>query len=295
MISRGIRLLLGTPLLTARDEGFDLVTRHRDAIAKWFDDHCGWPLHVEREYVRLVKAGQRTSRGSFDRRRYTLLCLVCAELLAAPVTTAELLRERITRPVDGIPPFDPARNDERAAFEDVLEFLEQRGVLAGTGKYRVDRTLVRRLIEPSTTETKHEVMRRLVDEPVVYKEDLTPEQRSYLKQPAVRRGVEQAGFVLEEREEGFLLVDPDGLATDAKFPHDDTIVALALLDRLVQGPATHEELDATTQDLRAKYKVLRSEPGELTQDGLDVLVAFGLAEQDDTRARALPAAARYRR
>jgi hypothetical protein len=54
-------------------------------------------------------------------------------------------------------------------------------------------------------------------------------------------------FRLEERAEGYLLVDPDGLATDQRFPDDaahSKIAALVLLDQLVAagGPVPTGEL-----------------------------------------------------
>src|SRR5680860_1679505 len=93
--ARAIRLLLAQPLLTAEadPDGFDLVRRHAGELRRWFDDTCGWTLHVEprRGYARLAKVRpdpdasrparrQRSTRAAFDRRRYVMLCLVCAEL-----------------------------------------------------------------------------------------------------------------------------------------------------------------------------------------------------------------------
>lgn len=53
---------------------------------------------------------------------------------------------------------------------------------------------------------RHSILRRLFDEPVLYHRDLTGEQRDYLAsltgRQIMRRAAAQAGFVLEEREEG---------------------------------------------------------------------------------------------
>src|SRR5436305_377319 len=71
---------------------------------------------------------------------------------------------------------------------------------------------------------RHSVFRRLVDDPVVYYDELSADERAYLTSPTgrqlARRAAEQAGFVLEERAEGVLLVDVDSLATDTRFPDD---------------------------------------------------------------------------
>lgn len=177
-VARGIRLLLGNPLISERaaPEWFDLVRRRREPIKQWFDYYCGWTLLVEPRlgYARLVKVRAvndasrparrpRSGRPAFDRRRYVLLCLVAAELLPVPVTTIGLLADRVshasaTDPV--IATFDSARRPERMAFVDVLRLLESCGVIevvdgstenfvdSATAKvlYQIDSTLLLRLL-----------------------------------------------------------------------------------------------------------------------------------------------------
>ncbi len=72
-------------------------------------------------YARLVKVRadadpsrparrRRSTKAPFDRRRYTLLCLVAAEALAAPVTTIGMLAQRVVQAAgadDQIPPSTP--------------------------------------------------------------------------------------------------------------------------------------------------------------------------------------------
>lgn len=177
-VARGIRLLLGSPLISERTspESFDVVRRRREPIRQWFDYYCGWTLIVEPRfgYARLVKVRAatdpsrparrpRAGRSPFDRRRYVLLCLVAAELLSVPVTTIGLLADRVghgsaTDPV--VTTFDSASRRERMAFVDVLRLLETYGVIevvdgstesfveSATAKvlYRVDSTLLLRLL-----------------------------------------------------------------------------------------------------------------------------------------------------
>jgi uncharacterized protein (TIGR02678 family) len=96
-IARAVRVLLARPLLTAEGDPaeFDLVRRCRDALVRWFDENCGWRLVVEPRdgYARLAKVRpeidhtrplrrEHSTRAPFDRRRYTLLSVACAELLA---------------------------------------------------------------------------------------------------------------------------------------------------------------------------------------------------------------------
>jgi uncharacterized protein (TIGR02678 family) len=181
-VARGVRLLLGSPLITAGDnaDGFDLVRRRQEPITRWFDYYCGWSLVVEprKGYARLAKVRAddharadtsrparrlRSGRGAFDRRRYVLLCVVVAELLSAPMTTIGLLADRVvqaTRTEPALGGFDPTRRPERMAYVDVLRLLESYGaieVVDGVTEaylesdeakvlYRVDATLLIRLL-----------------------------------------------------------------------------------------------------------------------------------------------------
>lgn len=377
-VARGVRLLLAKPLVTEADDadGFDLVRRRKDPITKWFDYYCGWTLVVEPRlgYARLVKVREpdasrparrlRTSRAPLDRRRYTLLCVVAAELLSGPVTTIGLLADRVqqataTDPV--VPAFDTANRSERMAYVDVLHLLESFGVLdvvdgstehfvdsAGAKVlYHVDAALLMRLLAapngPSRLAVpldevparfddvlgmllaerrygdddvasdvqrnlwlRHSVLRRLFDNPVVYRDDLTDSQAAYLISPTgrqiMRRAAEEAGFVLEERAEGFLLVDPEAVATDTKFPDDSStakVAALLLLDAIIDGDATPEQLlervESVLRERPSWAKSYRSDDGpkRLVTDAVAILCDFGLARRAGELVMPLPAAARY--
>ncbi|MFI9591735.1 TIGR02678 family protein [Nonomuraea sp. NPDC052265] len=377
-IARAIRTLLARPFLSADDEpaAFAVIRKRREPLTRWFDYFCGWRLVVEpREgYARLVKVGSRPTAtrparrrraggAPFDRRRYTLLCLCAAELLAAPVTTIGMLARRVARAAAveaGVPAFDPVGADERAAFVDALKLLEQHGAITPTDGatdaylgdeeakvlYRVDTTRVIRLLaapvppsrlpdaadpadpaDPATaltvearyggdepTETqralwaRHSLVRRLLDEPVVYRDELTPAQAAYAAsltgRRMIRRAAEEAGFVLEERAEGFLLVDTEATATDTRFPDDGShakVAALLLLDLLVTaGPLAAGRLDEEAAELLRRFpqwaKAYQSDGGasRLAADALEVLALFGLARRTGDRVAALPAGARYR-
>lgn len=339
-VARGVRLLLARPLLAAvhDPDGFDLVRRRREPIVKWFDYYCGWKVHVEPRagYARLVKTTQRPDRTrpapGFDRRRYVLLCLTCAELLSTPTITVDALAERVQRAaaLEDLPPFDPDRRADRFALADVLVFLDQQGAVEGVETHlRADPVIITRLlaapVSPSTVDRiedlthearyesahrslwqRHSVMRRLIDDPVVYRDDLTASQLAFLSSPSGRKivqtGVGLAGCTLEERAEGFLVVDPDAIATDTRFPDDDShakVAALLLLDRLARGPATTEDLVEETRELLTKFrnwaKAYQSDggAGRLAADALVLLEAFGLARTENGTVRRLPAAARY--
>jgi uncharacterized protein (TIGR02678 family) len=148
----------------------------------------------------------------------------------------------------------------------------------------------------------------MLDEPVVYRDELAPAESAYAAsltgRQIIRRAAEEAGFVLEERAEGFLLVDTDATATDTKFPDDSShakVGALLMLDLLVSsGPVTPERLDAEAVELLRRFpqwaKAYQSDGGgpRLAADALAVLTMFGLARRTGDVVAALPAGARYR-
>ncbi|MGW0316085.1 TIGR02678 family protein [Streptomyces flavidovirens] len=156
---------------------------------------------------------------------------------------------------------------------------------------------------------RHSILRRLFDDPVLYREDLSDGEETYLASPTgrqiLRRAAEQAGFVLEERAEGFLLIDPDALATDATFPDDSStarIAALLLLEQITNpaGSATPEQLTAAASDLLRRFpqwaKAYQSTDGagRLADDACTVLADFHLIHRHAGRVLARPAAWRYR-
>jgi uncharacterized protein (TIGR02678 family) len=164
---------------------------------------------------------------------------------------------------------------------------------------------------------RHRLGRRLLDDPVVYLDGLTPAERDYAASISGRRWLRdraaEAGFELEERSEGLLAVDPDAMATDLRFPapHGNAHqLALLLADRLV---ATHLNgrravVSLEPEDLRAEVdRVLARYPSwargsrdgdgpmRIAADAVDLLVAHGLARRNpDGSVVARPALARYR-
>lgn len=99
--AQALRALLMTPLMTPAHEAFGAVRRHADELRVWFARETGWPLHIERDCVRLYKRPAElgdASRGlpGYDRRRYVVLCLACAVLERAdPQITLRVLGERL--------------------------------------------------------------------------------------------------------------------------------------------------------------------------------------------------------
>lgn len=370
--SRAVRLLLATPLLDVdgHADAFRIVARHQGWLTEWFEVTCGWGLVVDvaAGFARLSKRAPdvdpsrplKRARGSaqpFDRRRYQLLCLVCAELVRHPVTTVGLLAQA----VGGL---DTSRRAERAAFVDALLALVGWGALRASGgevdafleseqgnaMLMADTARLHRMIssatapsalpedvdvdgaiavllaeprygeapnDPKSAEpdqrmrwTRHTLARRLLDHPVTYVEDLGVTERDYLASPAGRKWlrdkVAEAGFELEERAEGLLAVDPEGLATDRHFPapHGNAHqLALILLDRLAEPPgalepaALRREVDAVLERFPGWARSHRDGDGpeRLAADAVDLLTGFGLAVREPGgRVTARPALARYR-
>lgn len=144
-----VRHLLQRPLTGQREDPgtWAAIVRHRRALVDWFVEHTGWQLVVDESggFARLHKVpahGDATrparaptsSARPFDRRRYSLLCVVLAVLDATPGQTtlrhvAGDVADR-TRDLPGVAAFDATRYGERRALVDVLRLLVELGVLA---------------------------------------------------------------------------------------------------------------------------------------------------------------------
>lgn len=135
-----VRALLRDPILDSvkHVDEFRVVVRHAAWLVEYFENSCGWRLTVDPSsgFARLGKRSAhidttrslRRTRGigaPFDRRRYQLLCLICAELVHHPVTTVGLLARTITAEAG----LDTGRHGERAAFVDALRALMGWGAL----------------------------------------------------------------------------------------------------------------------------------------------------------------------
>jgi uncharacterized protein (TIGR02678 family) len=137
-----VRSLLRWPLLDsgAEPDAFRLVVRHADWLTAYFEQTCGWALAVDPSsaFARLSKraaAGDlrplrrtRGERGPFDRRRYQLLCLICAQLIRHPATTIGLLAGAVATDAG----LDTSNKRERGAFVDALRALVAWGALRVT-------------------------------------------------------------------------------------------------------------------------------------------------------------------
>lgn len=379
--STAVRHLLAQPLIDAEGEpdAFRLVSRHAGWLAEYFEKTCGWALTVDPAsgYARLAKRSPnaearplRRTRGSaaaFDRRRYQLLCLVCAELVRHPVITVGLLAQAVT--AEAV--LDTSRHGERAAFVDALRALMAWGAVRasagdvdafigsehGNAMLTADTARLHRLIvsatAPSTLASdldiggaidhllaeprygdpaeqpategdearnrraRHHLARRVLDQPVAHVDDLSAVEADYLASLSGRRWLRdrmaEAGLELEERADGLLAVDPDGIATDLHFPAplgNAHQLALLLADRLVttglagrrerrrlSARQLDDEVDAVFRRFPTWARGQRDEggPARLGREAVHLLASFGLVRlHQDGSVEARPALARYR-
>jgi uncharacterized protein (TIGR02678 family) len=154
--------------------------------------------------------------------------------------------------------------------------------------------------------------RRLLDDPVVYLEELSVEERSYLASQRpflLGRIAEATGLVPEVRAEGIALLDPTGEATDLRMPEEGTSghAALLLAERLAgalrQGGQTavplaslHEAMAGWTREHRAYWRKETREPGAevgLCRLAIDRLEALGLVRTAGDSVVPRPALARF--
>lgn len=86
--------------------------------------------------------------------------------------------------------------------------------------------------EGANRRRRHRLMRRLVEEPVLYLDDLDEAERAYLasqRHYLVHQVEEATGLEVEVRREGLAAVDPSGRLTDLAFPAPGTVAHAALL------------------------------------------------------------------
>ncbi|WP_131737344.1 TIGR02678 family protein [Actinomadura roseirufa] len=148
--------------------------------------------------------------------------------------------------------------------------------------------------------------RRLLEDPVVYYDDLDDAERAYLvsQRAAITRRIEEAaGLVTEARAEGVAMVDPDDELTDVRMPEQrtDGHVTLLIAEYLSgRSSAGRDELVAFVRDAAVRHgsywRKGVTEPGaaeELLGIALEKLAALRLVETLPGRVLARPAIARY--
>jgi uncharacterized protein (TIGR02678 family) len=291
------------------------------------------------------RPARRADNTAFTPMTYTLLSLLCAALLV-PGTGEQILISALIEQVRsdaatiGVQIGDTL--PERRALVTAIGQLVAWGVLAetdgtagGWGERRdealltIHRAALPHLLarplsglghaddlltpDPALADQPRRSLRRkLVENPLVRREDLTEGERDVLsreRSELTRVLAENFGLALEVRTEGALAYDLAGDLTDVVFPGNGRVkqAALLLLSELVErraavaGPvaATWDEVDLALTELTARHArawgdALAEQPGSLRDDVVAVLCEIGLARATATRLLIHPAAARYR-
>ncbi|MEV0493348.1 TIGR02678 family protein [Streptomyces atratus] len=149
--------------------------------------------------------------------------------------------------------------------------------------------------------------RRLLDDPVLYYDELTDAELGYLTRQRgflTARITELTGLVAEVRAEGIAMVDPDDDLTDVRMPDQGTHghVTLLLAEYLAAapGPVTAERLEHRVRELAAAHGAFWAksarEPGtetELVGQAVARLAALGLVSRTADGVTPRPALSRY--
>jgi uncharacterized protein (TIGR02678 family) len=171
---------------------------------------------------------------------------------------------------------------------------------------------------PSETEDarrsarRHALARRLLDDPVVYVDQLDAEEREYFSNqrgPLCARLAEATDLISEQRAEGSALVDPDGELSDARLPAEGTVAHATLLlaeylagelrkdpTRFVAEAEIARFMRSAADSYGRYWRKAEREPGAetaLAREALAQLVRLGLVSVRDGAAKARPALARY--
>lgn len=337
---------------------YRLIRRHEAELDRWFTQRLGYRLHVDADSARLFKTGVvpdhrplRTSSGRrFHQLEYVLLALVLASTAAGPAVIS--LRDLIdqvrsaaaeagTDLADGTP--------ERRALVTVLQWMIAHGLAAelhahvdayatdetadAVLKVRPDRIALLplpALVRATNSEellsraerrsaTRQWLRCRLVEDPVLYRQDLSESEWSELRRrqrEEERILDEMFGLRLEVRAEGVAVIDPSGMLADRRFPTGGTLGHAALLLLETLRPATAgEESVVSSADIVAHITALAARhvrhwskdlvdaPERLARQVVELLVDLRLAQRVPTASptpadgddglRILPAAGRF--
>lgn len=153
---------------------------------------------------------------------------------------------------------------------------------------------------------RHRLTRQLLDEPVLYYDELDEDELAYLtrQRAALTRQVsELTGLVAEVRAEGIAMIDPADDLTDVRMPESGTeghvtlLVAEYLAAQVeVHIGELHDRVRELAQEHRSYWRRNATEPGaesELVEQALTRLVALHLVNREHDHVSARPALARY--
>lgn len=312
-------------------ELFRLIRRHEAEIDRWFTQRLGYRLHVNADTARLFKDGcvverrplLTATRRPFHPLEYVLLALVLAATVAGPAVIS--LRDLVERVRSAAGEADIALEDSptaRRALVTVLQWMIEFGLAAelyehieayagdaaadAVLKFRPDRIALLPLPALAGAADSSELLTRaerrsatrqwmrcrLVEEPVLYRTDLTDAEWSELRR---RLGEEERlleemfGLVLEARAEGVAAIDPLGTLAARRFPTGGTLshAALLLIAKLhsetAAGPADWKGIVVTLGELAETHRrrwadELVAAPERLARQVTELLLDLRLAE-----------------
>lgn len=280
---RAVRTVLRHPLISERypdRAALPLVRRWSAQLRADMSAALGHRLELSATSARLVRAiddldarrPARTRSGRiFDRRRYAYLALVLAALGRAGIQVAlsELAATVAAdaQRIEGLG-LDTGRGPQRAAFVDVVTWLEERGALRladGSARawaddpgraealYDIDRDVALAVHRPTRVvhhlgsvaellardtaagrdsgrrEAGQRARRALVEQAVVLYDEVDEAVRNVLRTPGIAADVTRlTGLAVERRAEGLALIDTAGLA-ERRFPAGGSVDQAALL------------------------------------------------------------------
>lgn len=326
---------------------FRLIRRHEVDLDRWFTQRLGYRLHVDSDTARLFKMGGVPDRRPlrthtdrpFTRLEYVILALVLGTTVAGPSIVS--LRDL----VDGIRSAGAEAEirlagdaTERRAIVSVLRWMIEHGLAMemherieayaadedadAVLRIRPDRITLLPLpalvgAESATTmlgraeqrdATRQWMRRRLTEEPVLYRDDLTDAEWAELRRrlgEEERLADEMFGMVIEARAEGVATIDPDGWLTGTRFPAGGTVrhAALLLIERLAlrDPPDTWFNIDEVERivstlieaNTRRWANQMVESPHRLTTAVVTLLADMRMVETDTDRVRLRPLAARF--
>jgi uncharacterized protein (TIGR02678 family) len=182
-------------------------------------------------------------------------------------------------------------------------------VTAGTFSARLTELTAEPLVESDDLRNqalRRQLTRRLLEDPVVYYDELDDDERAYLlsqRHAITRRIAEASGLIPEMRAEGIAMVDPHDELTDVRMPEQrtDGHVTLLVAEYLAhREQATFDGLHAFVRQAAAEHagywRKGVTEPGaetELLAIALEKLSALLLVRVDGHMVRSRPAIARF--
>ncbi|WP_422771274.1 TIGR02678 family protein [Plantactinospora sp. WMMC1484] len=157
---------------------------------------------------------------------------------------------------------------------------------------------------------RHRLTRLLLEQPVVYHDDLSEAERSYLTSQRfalLNRITQLTGLVAEVRSEGIAMVDPADELTDVRMPAEgmQSHLTLLLAERIasagrgVNVSELHRHTRALAREHRSYWRKHATDPGaevDLVTTALEALRALKLVTVEpgaDPLVHARPAIARY--